>query len=319
MQIRNIGRLGPVSALTLGGGGIGGVWGSTERTEAVATVRAAIDAGITMLDVAPSYGDHEAEIVVGEALRAQPAPDVLITTKVGLPDAEIPDLGERMVSSLRASLDRLGRRHADLFLLHTQLRPAGFPQSAPPNTLGWERYLDEVVPMFERLRQEGSIRAWGLTGVGHPQSVLDAMRETRPDAAQIVVNALDLSGDMWIFGTDDRPRNAELMATAVDAGVSVIGIRAVAAGALSSTIDRPVQAEDPVAVDYAAAEPFRKLAAEFGDSPASLAHRYVLTVPDISTVILGVKNRAELTECLKAEARGGLTDAELQAVLQLRA
>lgn len=57
--MRNIGRLGPISALTLGGGGIGGVWGSTERAEAVATVQAAIDAGITMIDVAPTYGDHE--------------------------------------------------------------------------------------------------------------------------------------------------------------------------------------------------------------------------------------------------------------------
>jgi len=62
MQTRNFGRLGTVSALTLGGGGIGGVFGTTQHTEAVETVRMAIDSGITMIDVAPSYGtDHEAE------------------------------------------------------------------------------------------------------------------------------------------------------------------------------------------------------------------------------------------------------------------
>jgi aryl-alcohol dehydrogenase-like predicted oxidoreductase len=68
MQMRPFGTLGRVSALTLGGGGIGNVWGTVERDEAIATVRAAVDAGITMLDVAPTYGPGEAELVVGEAL-----------------------------------------------------------------------------------------------------------------------------------------------------------------------------------------------------------------------------------------------------------
>jgi aryl-alcohol dehydrogenase-like predicted oxidoreductase len=62
MQMRPFGSLGQVSALTLGGGGIGSVWGTVERAEAVATVRAALDAGITMLDVAPGYGSGEAVI-----------------------------------------------------------------------------------------------------------------------------------------------------------------------------------------------------------------------------------------------------------------
>jgi aryl-alcohol dehydrogenase-like predicted oxidoreductase len=53
METRHLGRAWPVSALTLGGGGIGQLWGSTSREEAVATVREAVDAGITMLDMAP--------------------------------------------------------------------------------------------------------------------------------------------------------------------------------------------------------------------------------------------------------------------------
>ena len=54
MQTRDFGRLGRISALTLGGGGIGAVWGDTGRAEAIVTVHAVIDAGITMLDVARS-------------------------------------------------------------------------------------------------------------------------------------------------------------------------------------------------------------------------------------------------------------------------
>ena len=101
MELRDFGRLGTVSALTLGGGGIGGVLGPTDRAEAVATVHAAIDAGITHLDVAPTYGaDGEAEQVVGLALRQRPAPEVMITTKVEVPDDEFDDLPGRMRSSL---------------------------------------------------------------------------------------------------------------------------------------------------------------------------------------------------------------------------
>ena len=61
MQNRSFGSLGEVSCLTLGGGGIGQVWGPTSRAEAVATVREAVDSGITFLDLAPSYGNGEAE------------------------------------------------------------------------------------------------------------------------------------------------------------------------------------------------------------------------------------------------------------------
>jgi aryl-alcohol dehydrogenase-like predicted oxidoreductase len=52
MRMRTLGRLWPVSTLTLGGGGIGNVWGPTSRDEAVSTVREAVERGITLLDVA---------------------------------------------------------------------------------------------------------------------------------------------------------------------------------------------------------------------------------------------------------------------------
>jgi aryl-alcohol dehydrogenase-like predicted oxidoreductase len=120
----------------------------------------AIDSGITMLDLAPSYGtDYEAEVAVGEALRGRSNADVMITTKVQLPDDEPEDLASRMTASLKASMARLGRSHIDLFLLHSQLRPADDSVTAP-RTLGWQRYRDEVVPTFLRLRDEGLIRAW---------------------------------------------------------------------------------------------------------------------------------------------------------------
>jgi aryl-alcohol dehydrogenase-like predicted oxidoreductase len=81
MRTRSLGQLGLVSALTLGGGGLGQLWGGTTREEAVATVREAVDAGITLLDLAPRYGDGEAERVIAEAFAGQLPTGVKITTK----------------------------------------------------------------------------------------------------------------------------------------------------------------------------------------------------------------------------------------------
>jgi hypothetical protein len=67
MRQNSFGKLPRVSALTLGGGGIGMVWGETTFDECVATVHAAVAAGINLIDLAPRYGDGKAEQAVGEA------------------------------------------------------------------------------------------------------------------------------------------------------------------------------------------------------------------------------------------------------------
>ena len=84
MQTRRLGNLWPVSRLTLGGGGLGQVWGRTDRDEAVATVHAAVDGGITLFDLAPLYGRGEAEAVIGAAFDGRPPSGVRFTTKCQL-------------------------------------------------------------------------------------------------------------------------------------------------------------------------------------------------------------------------------------------
>src|SRR5262252_2971633 len=87
MQQRVFGKLWPVSALTLGGGGIGMVWGETTFDECVATVHAAIAAGINLIDLAPRYGDGTAEQVVGEAFGGKLPAGVRVTSKCNLGNA----------------------------------------------------------------------------------------------------------------------------------------------------------------------------------------------------------------------------------------
>ena len=103
-----------------------------------------------------------------------------------------------------------------------------------------------------------------------------------------------------------------MIAAAGGQGVGVMGIRAVQAGALTDAIDRALPEGHGDALDFDRAAPFRDLAREVGESPAALAHRYALSMQGVSTVVLGVKNREELRECVDAEARGPL-DAELMS------
>ena len=98
MESRNFGGLGQVSALTLGGGGIGQVWGATSREESVATLRAAADAGIDLIDLAPSYGDGEAERVFGEAFGGRAPAGLRVTTKCRLGN---PPAGQGSYASAR--------------------------------------------------------------------------------------------------------------------------------------------------------------------------------------------------------------------------
>jgi aryl-alcohol dehydrogenase-like predicted oxidoreductase len=319
MQTRSFGRLGQVSALTLGGGGIGNVWGSVERAEAVATVRAALDAGITHLDVAPTYGPGEAELVVGEALDGDRPDGLLITTKVSLPDGPPEELERTIETSLRESRERLRTDRVDLLLVHSQVQP-DVGSAATVSLLSETPYRATVRPALERLREEGAIGAWGLTAVGMTATVAAVLAEApRPDAVQCVANALDMTGDMWVYDDRARPDNAAVRAAAVAAGVPVIAIRAVAAGSLTDALDRDVDPGQPAARDFAAAAGFRALAAARGETAAFLAHRYALSLPDVATVVLGVKDRAELEECLAAESAGPLAPDELDAVHALRA
>src|SRR2546422_10363956 len=121
MQQRTCVQLSDISALTLGGGGIGQVWGSTTRDEAIATVRAAWEAGITWFDVAPSYGRGEAEGVLGEAFGGRLPQGVRVSTKCGVGNRAASGILPLLERSLDESLARLRLGGVDLFFLHNAI------------------------------------------------------------------------------------------------------------------------------------------------------------------------------------------------------
>ena len=189
MRQNSFGKLWPVSALTLGGGGIGMVWGETTFDECVATVRAAIAAGINLIDLAPSYGDGKAEQVVGEAFGGHLPDGVQVTSKCGLGNPSREEIEPRLRQSIEGSLGRLRLSRLDLFFLHSNVVPdkdhmARWPEAARRMTL-YATFVDHVRPIFERLVGEGLIGAWGLTGIGHPDTIIKLLGE-RPAGGRAV-------------------------------------------------------------------------------------------------------------------------------------
>ena len=299
MEQRRFGNLGQVSALTLGGGGTGQVWGPTSQQEAVATVKAAVDWGITFLDAAPTYGDGKAEDVIGEAFGGKLPDGVRVSTKCRLGNPRPEDVLARLRTSLDDSLARMKLERVDLFFLHNMIVADG--DDGTSRTL----FVDAVIPAFEILMKESRIGAWGITGIGVPDAILETIEsDPPPQAIQAITNLLDSAGALQRFEGPAKPR--EIAASAHRRGVGIMGIRAIQAGALTSEFDRQLSDGHPDMADYRRAEPFRELCNELGESPAAVAHRYALSMDEIATIVLGVKNRAELLECVEAESKGRL-------------
>ena len=318
MQYNMLGQLFEVSAYTLGGGGIGQVWGETSREEAVATVREAYDAGITLFDMAPLYGNGEAERVMGLAFPDGYPADVRLTTKCMVGAIAPEEIEARLVNSLTESCERLGRDYVDVFVLHGYVIPDGWqdtirPRALPHIAVEYSTYRDVVIPVFESLIASGRIGAFGITAASTQVPNLAAIRGTpRPGLVQCITNVLDSPGSMAI--TTETPAPREVARIAQEQGLGVMGIRAVAAGALTAEVDRAVKPDSGEAIDFVRAEPFRRLASDMNTSAAALAHRYALSMPGVDTVVLGVKNRQELQECLQAEALPRFTEDEMKTI-----
>ena len=323
MEQREFKPFGTISALTLGGGGIGNVWGETTRSESVSAVNLAIESKINHLDVAPMYGKGEAERVVGEALKGKDPTAINLTTKCRLgtvPDAEV---YTRLNNSLCRSLETMGVDKVNLFLLHSQLIEDDYQlpvlnEHRASNATTLSCYYSSVIPAFEMLKKEGKIDHWGI-GLGQEEALIKAINhEYPPEAMQCAVNILNSIGAIGYIS--EKPDPNRVLQECQKRDIPILAIRAVQAGALTSSMDRephPSGMDKADFNDFDRALPFRELAKDWDESPASLAHRYALSVEKVSTVILGIKNRKELQECIDAEEKGKLSSREMKTLQNL--
>ena len=324
MEKRNFKPFGKISSLTLGGGGLGQVWGETTREEAVATVNLALESGITHFDVAPMYGKGEAERVLGEALDGKSLKDIYVTTKCQLGTLPNEQVYDHLNESLNKSLENMKLEKVNLFLLHSQLIEDGyelfnFNEFRTKNSTTTNSYFDAVIPAFEKLKQEGKIDHWGIGGLGQKEAIIKSINaEKPPEAVQCAVNILNSAGAIGYVSEDFNPN--EILKECQKNDIPILAIRAVQAGALTSAMDRqPHESgfDHKDFEDYEKAYIFRELVNEWQELPAKIAHRYALSIEKVSSVILGVKNRQELTECIEAEQEGVLTSKEMETLEDL--
>src|ERR1700722_9518773 len=158
MQHRLLGRTGPtVSALGLGCMGMSGMYGPADRNESLATLRAAADAGVTLLDTGDFYGMGHNELLIGEALRSIGRDRLLLSVKFGaLRDPTGGWLGidarpKALKNFLAYSLQRLGVDYIDIY------RPARLDPQVP---------IEDTVGAIADLIKAGFVRHIGLSEMG---------------------------------------------------------------------------------------------------------------------------------------------------------
>lgn len=320
MEQRVLGKTGlRVSALGFGAGAVGGLLVRGTRADQMRAVARALEAGITYFDTAPSYGDGRSEEHLGRVLRDLGAwGRVAVGTKVRLQPPDFSDPVSAIQRSAEASLRQLGCDAVDLLQLHN---PIASPGAAGESGVGSSRPipLDLVDGMvaegMRRVVQRGLARHIGITGLGDTPALHAAVTGGAFQTVQTYFNAVNPSAGFPGAGGSAQDF-AGLIGAAAGAGLGVIAIRVMAAGALQAHLRRHPNAGDPGPLlvkgaeyerDLERAQPIRDIAAELScDGPLELALRFALAAPGISTVLVGFSDPGQLEDAVRWTTRGPL-------------
>jgi aryl-alcohol dehydrogenase-like predicted oxidoreductase len=324
MEKRIFGRSGMrLSILGFGCGAVGGLMVRGDPADQERAVARALEAGVNYFDTAVQYGDGESEKNLGRVLKKLRPADVVVGTKVRLKSADFAGIGEAVTTSLEGSLQRLGREQVDIFHLHNAITSTGGGES-----LGVRQVLDEVVPAFERLRQQGKTRFLGITAVGDT-TALDEVIDARVfDSAQVSYNMLNPSAATALPVNYPAQDYGRLFGRTQAAGVGVVGIRVLAGGALSGSAERhPVASPPPQPIgsaasydaDLARARRLMPLVAEgFAASLAEAAIRFAISHPAMGTILVGMASPQQFEQALAAVQQGPLQPAALERLATLQ-
>ncbi|MEU6824825.1 aldo/keto reductase [Streptomyces atriruber] len=312
MRTLTLGNTGPqTSALGLGCMGMSALYGEADRTESIATIHAALEAGVTLLDTGDFYAMGHNEMLIGEALRAAPAArreQALTSVKFGAlrdPDGGWSGYDGRpaAVKNFAAySLQRLGVDHIDVY------RIARIDPDVP---------VEETVGAIAELVEKGHVRHIGLSEVG-----ADTLRRA---AATAPISDLQIE-----YSLISRGIEAEILPTAAELGIGVTAYGVLSRGLISGhfTRDRKLAANDFRSMsprfqgenldrNLDLVDALRKIAEQKGVSVAQTAIAWVLAQGprhDAAIVpLVGARRRDRLTEALGA-LDVTLDEADLAAI-----
>jgi aryl-alcohol dehydrogenase-like predicted oxidoreductase len=324
MQLRVFGRTGlELSVLGFGCGAVGGFMVRGDPADQERVIARAIAAGVNYFDTAVQYGHGESEKNLGRALHKLKPANVVVGTKVRIPESEFGRIADAVTTSLEGSLARLNLDRVDIFHLHNQVTETG---GGP--ALSVRQVLDDVVPAFERLRQQGKIRFLGMTAVGDTAALRHVIDARAFDSAQIVYNMLNPSAAEALPQSYPAQDYGRLFDSTQAAGVGVVGIRVLAGGALSGSAERhPIAgpAPEPIgsAMSYEAdvdrARRLIPLVEEgFALSLTEAATRFALSHPAMGTILVGMATPQQFEDALAAVEKGPLPRAALDRLSALR-
>jgi aryl-alcohol dehydrogenase-like predicted oxidoreductase len=324
MDMRTFGRTGmQLSVLGFGCGAVGGLMVRGDPRDQERTIARALSVGVNYFDTAVQYGDGESEKNLGSALdRLKPA-NVVVGTKVRLPASDFGRIADAVVKSLESSLARLRRDRVDIFHLHNAITETGGGKA-----LSVRQVLDDVVPAFDKLRQQGKARCIGLTAVGETAALHQAIDSKAFDSAQVVYNMLNPSAATGLPANYPAQDYANLLDHTQAAGVGVIGIRVLAGGALSGSAERhPIASPPPEPIgsamsydaDVARARRLVPLVEEgYAGSLTEAATRFAISHPAVGTILVGMATPQQFEDALSAVQKGPLPRAAMDRLTALQ-
>jgi aryl-alcohol dehydrogenase-like predicted oxidoreductase len=284
---RPLGSAGPsVFPLALGCMGMSGMYGPSDENESIATIHAALDHGVTLLDTGDFYGVGHNELLIGRALRDR-RDKALVSVKFGAlrsPDGGWIGVDARPVAVrnfLAYSLTRLGLDHVDIY------RPARLDPSVP---------IEETIGAIADLVKAGYVRAIGLSEVG-PETIRRA-------------HAVHPISDLQIeYSLVSRGPEARILPLLAEIGVGVTAYGVLSRGLLSGS--RPAGPSDfrahlprfkgeNRARNEGLVATLATLAAERGTTPSRLAIAWVLAKGPSLVPLVGARTRKQLQESLGA-------------------
>ncbi len=291
MQFRRLGRSGlDVSALGLGCMAMTTLYGAVDENEAIATVRAALDAGANFLDTADAYADGKNEQLLGRALADGYRARAVVATKFGnvrTPEGKPAANGrpEYVIEACNKSLARLGIDAIDLYYQHR------VDASVP---------IEDTVGAMKRLVEQGKVRHLGLSEAGSAT--------LRRAAAVHPIAALQTEYSLWC-----RFVEGDILKTCRELGIGFVAYSPLGRGMLTGTIrtladlgendrrrDHPRFQEGNFESNAALVRPLLELADAKRCTPAQLALAWLLAQgPDV-VPIPGTKRRTHLADNLAA-------------------
>jgi aryl-alcohol dehydrogenase-like predicted oxidoreductase len=304
MKIRSLGATGPrVSALGLGLMGMSDLYGPADEAESVATIHAALDAGVTLLDTGDFYGLGHNEMLLRDALMGRDRDNAVISVKFGIlrdPSGGFNGVDVRpnaVKNFLAYTLRRLGTDHVDIY------RPARVSTEVP---------IEDTVGAIAELVKAGHVRHIGLSEVG-----ADTLRRA---------HAVHPISDVQIeYSLISRGIEETVLPTARELGVGVTAYGVLSRGLISGHWSKERAGErdfrghlprfsgDNLDRNLALVEALREVAVAKGATVAQVAIAWALSRGEDIVPLVGARRRDRLTEALGA-LELTLTDGDHAAI-----